>query len=60
MKNFSLLRYFLGIEVACSSKGFSLSQRTYLNDLLEEIDTLGSKLVDTPMDLNIRFDQNLR
>jgi len=37
-----------------------LSQRKYFTDLLEETDTLGSKHINTPMDLNIRFNQNLR
>ena len=37
----------------------SLSQRKYLTDLLEETSTLESKLIDTPMDLNIHFDQNV-
>jgi len=56
MKNLDLLRYFLGIDVARSLKGLSLSQRKYLNDVLEETCTLGSKPIDTPMDPNICFD----
>jgi len=50
---------FLGIEVTRSLKGLSLPQRKYLTDLLEETGTLGSKPIDTPMDANICFDQNL-
>jgi len=39
-------------------RSLSLSQRKY-SDLLEETDTLGSKLIDTLMDPNICFNQNL-
>ena len=59
MKDLSLLRYFLEIEVALSPKGFSLSQRRYLTDLLEETDTLWPRPIDTPIDPNIHFYQNL-
>jgi len=37
-----------------------LSRRKYLNDLLEETGTLGSKLINALMDPNIHFDQNKR
>ena len=56
MKNLGHMRYFLGINVARSPKGLYLSQRNY--DLLEEIDILGSKLIDTLMNHNIHLDQN--
>ena len=58
MKDLDLLMYFIGIEVARSLKGL-FSQRKYLTDLLEETGAVGSKSIDTPMDLNIHFDQNL-
>jgi len=59
MKDLSLLRYFLGIEVAQSPKGLSWSQRKYLINLLKEIGALGSKSIDIPIDPNIHLDQNL-
>ena len=59
MKGLGHLRYFLRIEITRSPKDFSLSQRKYLIDLLEETSTLGSKHIYTPMDHNIRFNQNL-
>ena len=59
MKDLDLLRCFLGSEVAHSSKDLFLSQRKCLIDFLEEISTLGFKLIDILMDPNIHFDQNL-
>ncbi|CAN6586683.1 unnamed protein product [Malus baccata var. baccata] len=47
MKNLGDLKYFLGVEVARSSKGIFLSQRKYVLDLLKETGMLGCKPVDT-------------
>ena len=58
---FKTLCYFLGIEVARFEEGISLSQRKYVLDILEETSLLGSKLVKTPMDPNVKLyeDQEL-
>ncbi|KAL0393252.1 UNVERIFIED_CONTAM: Retrovirus-related Pol polyprotein from transposon RE1 [Sesamum radiatum] len=48
-------RYFLGIEIAHSKHGVSLSQGKYACDLLQEAGLLGTKPVDTPMDSNPNF-----
>ncbi|KAK4395750.1 Retrovirus-related Pol polyprotein from transposon RE1 [Sesamum angolense] len=48
-------RYFLGIEIAHSKHGVSLSQRKYACDLLQETGLLGTKPVDTPTDSNMNF-----
>ncbi|XP_070666587.1 uncharacterized protein [Malus domestica] len=49
MKNLGDLKYFLGVEVAHSSKGIFLSQCKYVLDLLKESGMLGCKPVDTPI-----------
>ena len=58
IKDLGKLRYFLGIEVARGIKGLILSQRKYVHDLLSEIDMLGSKPCDTPMDSNLKLDSS--
>ena len=40
LKSFGPLRYFLGIEVARSSKGVAASQRKYTLDLPKEVGML--------------------
>ncbi|CAL9028637.1 unnamed protein product, partial [Prunus brigantina] len=59
MKNLGLLKYFLGIEVARSKHGISLSQRKYILDLLSETGMLACKPAATPMEQNHKLGENL-
>lgn len=52
VKDLGQLKYFLGMEVARSSKGIIISQKKYVLDLLKETGLLGCKSVATPIDPN--------
>ena len=49
VKDLGQMQYFLGMEVARSRKGISISQRKYVLDLLTETGMLGYKLSNTPI-----------
>ncbi|KAK3011578.1 hypothetical protein RJ639_012224 [Escallonia herrerae] len=49
IKDLGKLKYFLGIEMACSSDGIALSQRKYVLDILTECGLTGCKPSSSPM-----------
>jgi hypothetical protein len=55
IKDLGKLQYFLGIEVARSEKGFFISQRNYILNLLKEIGMLGSKPIESPIEVNYKL-----
>lgn len=57
-KDLGLLCYSLGIEVVHSRGEIVLTQRKYVLDLLNEIDMLGVKLIDTPMKQNVNLNRD--
>ncbi|KAL4566379.1 hypothetical protein LXL04_030494 [Taraxacum kok-saghyz] len=55
MKDLGLLRYFLGIEVAQSPKGYLLSQTKYISDLFERARLTDNRTTDTPIESNAKY-----
>ncbi|KAA0063808.1 putative mitochondrial protein [Cucumis melo var. makuwa] len=55
IKDLGNMKYFLGMEVARSKEGISVSQRKYTIDLLTETGILGCHLADTPIEFNCKL-----
>jgi hypothetical protein len=55
MSDLGPLRYFLGIEISSTPKGFSLSQEKYIQDLLDQASLTDHRTAETLMELNIHL-----
>ena len=55
IKDLGPIKYFLGMEVACSQKGLVVNQRKYILDRLKETGMSGCRPTDTPIDSNVKL-----
>ena len=58
MKKLGELKNFLGLEVERTKEGLFLGQQTYAKDLLQRYRMIDCKPMSTPMDSNVRLQEN--
>nr|XP_027191118.1 uncharacterized protein LOC113787007 [Cicer arietinum] len=58
MKDLGNLQYFLGLEVHSTPKGIFLHQHKYVTDLISMAGLQSSNLVDTPLEVNVKYHQD--
>ena len=58
MKELGELKHFLELEVECTKKGLFLGQQKYAKDLLQRYGMIDCKSMSTPMDPNVRLQED--
>ena len=58
IKDLGSLKYFLGLQIARSKKGISLNQRKFALEILKETGILGCKLVQSPMEQQLKLSKS--
>jgi hypothetical protein len=55
MSDLGPLRYFLGIEISSTPEGIFLSQKKYIQDLLDQTSLTDHRIAETLMELNVHL-----
>ncbi|KAL2232769.1 UNVERIFIED_CONTAM: Retrovirus-related Pol polyprotein from transposon RE1 [Sesamum indicum] len=55
IKDLGAAKYFLGLEIARSTAGISITQHKYIRDIISDVGLSSSKMASTPLPLGIKL-----